>query len=190
MIERGDKRTPINSPSHAGDSHDLCFPVCPISAKYDAASALPWIESKGGRILANAVAYRVETDAKQNIQAVHFFNPTKESQRVVGRLFVIACNAIETPKLLLMSTDERNPKGVANHSDQVGRNLMDQPKISAQMVLAEPMWTGVGPVQGSHIWTNDNKSYYGLKATAIHRVSSAKWQHIFLCRGFTAFSRT
>ncbi|MBZ5762351.1 MULTISPECIES: GMC family oxidoreductase [Rhizobium] len=150
-----------------------CFPVCPISAKYDAASALPRIEAKGGRILANAVVYRVETDAKQNIQAVHFFNPNKESQRVVGRLFVIACNAIETPKLLLMSKDERNPNGVANHSDQVGRNLMDQPKISAQMVLAEPMWTGVGPVQGSSIMMTGQGDFRSQHAGAMLRCENA-----------------
>jgi choline dehydrogenase-like flavoprotein len=128
-----------------------CIPVCPIAAKYDAATALPKIEAKGGRILANAVAYRVETGQRNAIDAVHYVDSDKQSHRVTGRMFVLACNGIETPKLLLLSKDERNPKGVANSSDQVGRNMMDQPKLVAELTLAEPMWTGVGPVQGSSI---------------------------------------
>jgi choline dehydrogenase-like flavoprotein len=38
-----------------------------------------------------------------------------------GRIVVLAAHAIETPKLLLMSRDERTPKGVANSTDTVGR---------------------------------------------------------------------
>ena len=37
---------------------------------------------------------------------------------------VLAANGIGTPRLLLMSADERHPTGLANRSDQVGRNLM------------------------------------------------------------------
>jgi len=150
-----------------------CFPVCPIAAKYDAATALPRIEAKGGRILVNAVVYRVETDAKQAVQAVHYFDPDKASHRVIGKAFVIACNAIETPKILLLSKDERNPNGVANSSDQVGRNLMDQPKITAQMTLAEPMWTGVGPVQGSSILQTGQGDFRSRYAGAMLRCENA-----------------
>jgi choline dehydrogenase-like flavoprotein len=128
-----------------------CFPVCPIGAKYDAATVLPRIVAKGGVILPNAVVYRVETGEKNIVQAVHFFDPEKTSHRVTGRAFVIACNGIETPKLLLLSRDDRNKNGVANSSDQVGRNMMDQAKIVTISTFAEPLWTGVGPVQGSSI---------------------------------------
>ena len=72
---------------------------------------MPKIEAKGGKILANAVVYRVETGEKNSIEAVHYFDPDKRSHRVTARLFVIACNGIETPKLLLLSKDERNPNG-------------------------------------------------------------------------------
>jgi fructose 5-dehydrogenase large subunit len=127
------------------------FPVCPIAAKYDAATALPKIETKGGKILANAVVYRIETGEKNSVEAVHYFDPDKRSHRVTAKIFVIACNGIETPKLLLLSNDERNPNGAANSSDQVGRNMMDQPKLTAELELKEPLWTGVGPVQSSSI---------------------------------------
>jgi fructose 5-dehydrogenase large subunit len=150
-----------------------CFPVCPIAAKYDAASSLPRIESKGGRILVNAVVYRVETGDKNAVQAVHYFDPDKRSHKVTGKAFVIACNGIETPKVLLMSKDERNPNGVANSSDQVGRNMMDQPKLTAEVELSEPLWTGVGPVQSSSILSTTQGEFRGRYAGALFRMENA-----------------
>jgi choline dehydrogenase-like flavoprotein len=149
-----------------------CIPVCPIAAKYDAATALPKIEAKGGRILTNAVAYRIETGRKNVIDAVHYFDSDKRSHRVTGKLFVLACNGIETPKLLLLSTDERNPNGVANSSDQVGRNMMDQPKLVAELTLAEPMWTGVGPVQGSSIMQTSQGDFRSRHGGALFRFNN------------------
>jgi fructose 5-dehydrogenase large subunit len=149
-----------------------CIPVCPIAAKYDAATALPKIEAKGGRILANAVAYRVETGPKNAIEAVHYFDSDKRSHRVIAKIFVLACNGIETPKLLLLSKDERNPTGVANSSDQVGRNMMDQPKLVAELMLAEPMWTGVGPVQGSSIMQTSQGEFRGKHGGALFRFNN------------------
>jgi choline dehydrogenase-like flavoprotein len=149
-----------------------CFPVCPIAAKYDAATALPRIEAKGGKILANAVAYRIETGEKNSVEAVHFFDPDKRSHRVTARIFVIACNGIETPKLLLLSKDDRNPNGVANSSDQVGRNMMDQPKLTAELELKEPLWTGVGPVQSSSILNTTQGEFRGRHAGAMFRMEN------------------
>jgi choline dehydrogenase-like flavoprotein len=149
-----------------------CFPVCPIAAKYDAATALPKIEAKGGKILANAVVYRIETGEKNSIEAVHFFDPGKRSHRVTAKIFVIACNGIETPKLLLLSKDERNPNGVANSSDQVGRNMMDQPKLTAELELGEPLWTGVGPVQSSSILNTTQGEFRSRYAGAMFRMEN------------------
>ena len=67
-------------------------------------------------------------------QFLKYKNDTKardelpEKGSVKARIFVIAGNAIETPRLLLMSRNGgRTAKGVANSSDMVGRNLMDHP---------------------------------------------------------------
>jgi choline dehydrogenase-like flavoprotein len=150
-----------------------CFPVCPIGAKYDAATTLPKIETKGGVILANSVVYRIETGPKNMVQAVHYLGPDKISQRVTGKVFIIACNGIETPKILLLSKNQQNPNGVANSSDQVGRNMMDQPKIVAKMTMAEPMWTGVGPVQSSSIMDTSQGDFRNLHSGALIRMENA-----------------
>jgi choline dehydrogenase-like flavoprotein len=150
-----------------------CFPVCPIGAKYDAATTLSKIESMGGVITPNAVVYRVETGSKNAVQAVHFFDQEKVSHRVTGKLFVIACNGIETPKILLLSKDQQNPNGVANSSDQVGRNMMDQPKIIARITMAEPLWTGVGPVQSSSIMDTSQGAFRSEHSGALIRMENA-----------------
>ena len=52
---------------------------------------------------------------------------------------MIAGNAIETPRLLLMSRNGgRTPNGVANSSDMVGRNLMDHPYLVAWGMSPKP----------------------------------------------------
>ena len=41
------------------------------------------------------------------------------------RALVLACGAVQTPRLLLASTDAHAPQGLANESGQVGRNFME-----------------------------------------------------------------
>ena len=43
-----------------------------------------------------------------------------------GNIIVLSCGAINSAALLLRSANERHPKGLANSSDLVGRNLMKQ----------------------------------------------------------------
>jgi choline dehydrogenase-like flavoprotein len=152
--------------------NNSCIPVCPIGAKYDAASSLTRIEGKGGKIIENAVVHRVVTGPNDLVEAVHYLDPSRQSHRVTGSLFVVACNAIESPKILLMSKNDRNPRGVANSSDQVGRNMMDQPKLVADLELAEPAWTGVGPIQGSSIIETSQGTFRDKHAGAQFRFNN------------------
>ena len=72
-------------------------------------------------------------------------------ERVAGKLFVLAAHAIESPKLLLMSRGERHPHGLANSSDQVGRNLMDHPTQLSWALAPRPVWPYRGPLETSGI---------------------------------------
>ena len=44
--------------------------------------------------------------------------------KVTGAKFVLAAGAVNSAALLLASADDKNPRGLANSSDQVGRNFM------------------------------------------------------------------
>ncbi|HEY9661017.1 MAG TPA: GMC family oxidoreductase, partial [Allocoleopsis sp.] len=47
-----------------------------------------------------------------------------DAQFFTGDIVVVACGAINSAALLLRSANDRHPNGLANASDQVGRNLM------------------------------------------------------------------
>ena len=153
-------------------ANNNCVPVCPVGAKYDAATALARLEAKGATITANAVVYKVDTAAGNRVEAVTYFDEHKQSHRVTGKLFVLACNGIETAKLLLMSANARNPNGLANSSDQVGRNMMDHPQLTMTLTLAEPFWAGVGPVVNSGIMETSQGAFRSEHAGAYFRFNN------------------
>ncbi|MBV9386385.1 MAG: GMC family oxidoreductase [Chroococcidiopsidaceae cyanobacterium CP_BM_ER_R8_30] len=50
----------------------------------------------------------------------------EQSYLFLGDIVVLACGSVNSAALLLRSANEKHPKGIANGSDQVGRNLMKQ----------------------------------------------------------------
>jgi choline dehydrogenase-like flavoprotein len=50
---------------------------------------------------------------------------TKEAMEYEGKIVFLCASALESARLLLNSKSERFPNGLANDSDQVGRNVMD-----------------------------------------------------------------
>jgi len=71
--------------------------------------------------------------------------------RAAAKVFVLAAHAIETPRLLLNSTSEATPHGVANTSDQVGRNLMDHPTLLSWALAKDAVYPYRGPLSTSGI---------------------------------------
>jgi choline dehydrogenase-like flavoprotein len=120
----------------------MCVPMCPIGAKYDASVHVAKAEAAGARLLENAVAHRIELAPDGQVSGVRFLRPDGSEGLATGRRFVIAAHAVETPKLLLMS-------GVANGSDQVGRNLMGHIQVGYVGLAAEPVYPYRGPVETS-----------------------------------------
>ncbi len=128
-----------------------CVPICPIGAKYDATVHARKAEAAGAEILEQAVVYQVEVDGAGTVSGVRFKQPDGSEHRATGRIFVLAAHAIETPKLLLMSRTDALPNGVANSSDQVGRNLMDHP-VQLSWALAEtPLYPYRSPLENAGI---------------------------------------
>ena len=117
----------------------FCIPMCPIGAKYDATVHVGFAQKAGAELRENAVVYQLDVDAGGRITQLHYRSPDKKDASLTARVFVIAAHAIETPKLLLMSRTDKLPNGLANSSDQVGRNLMDHPSQLSYALAAEPM---------------------------------------------------
>ncbi len=126
--------------------NNSCIPICPIAAKYDGAVHVARAEKAGARLLAQHVVDRIEIGADGRVRAVRFKRPDGTAGRLTARVFVLAAHAMEIPKLLLMSRGPRAPNGVANSSDQVGRNLMDHPVQLSYALAGEPVWPYRGPL--------------------------------------------
>ncbi len=128
-----------------------CVPICPIAAKYDATVHAAKAEAAGAQILDQAIASRVEVDTAGMVSAIHFKRPDGSDHVARGQRYVIAGNAIETPKLLLISRTDALPNGVANRSDQVGRNLMDHPVQLSWALANEPLYPYRSPLENAGI---------------------------------------
>jgi len=107
-----------------------CIPICPIQAKWDPTVTLGKALDTGNVTVSyQSVAYNVAVEGP-NATRIDYYqwsrdangNLTKVSKSVTGKVYVLACHAIENAKLLLLSN---NKQGIANKSGQVGCNLMD-----------------------------------------------------------------
>ena len=76
-------------------------------------------------IRTETMAREIELDARGRARAVVCIDAEGRERRVSGRAIVVAGNAIETPRLLLISRSSRFPDGLANSSGLVGRNFME-----------------------------------------------------------------
>ncbi len=76
------------------------------------------------KIIANAKVVKLESDQQGNVISVDYFDENNNKKSVSAKTYVVACQAIETSRLLLSSTGVKHPKGLGNNHDQVGKNLL------------------------------------------------------------------
>jgi choline dehydrogenase-like flavoprotein len=128
-----------------------CIPICPVQAKYDATVHLSLAEKSGAALHAQTTAMMVEVGSNGRATAIRFKRWDGSEGVASGKAFVLAAHAIEIPRLLLNSRTEALPNGVANSSDQVGRNLMDHPAQLSWALASAPVWPYRGPLSTSGI---------------------------------------
>ena len=131
-----------------------CVPICPIGAKYDASVHVKRAVKKGAQLREKCVVTLLEVDADTTVHRVHYKPWGGKPATVSGRIVVVAANAIESAKLLLLSARERAPQGVANSSSkQVGCNLMDHLQKAVLATSRENVFPFRGPPSTSGIET-------------------------------------
>jgi choline dehydrogenase-like flavoprotein len=130
-----------------------CIPICPIGAKYDASVHLKKALNSGATLRPQCVVTKLHVDPDDFVRRVTYRPWNGPEHTVSGQFVIVAANSIETPKLLLLSADERVPNGVANSSDQVGRNLMDHLQKSVFAKMRDPVFPFRGPPSTAGIET-------------------------------------
>lgn len=101
------------------------FP-CKLGAKSDAETCGidPAIATGHARLLTGVLVRRIVTD-RTGRRVDHALGENRNGPvKVTGAQFVLAAGAINSAALLLASADDKHPRGLANSSDQVGRNFM------------------------------------------------------------------
>jgi choline dehydrogenase-like flavoprotein len=152
-----------------------CIPICPIQAKYDAMVHVRQAENAGAELIDRAVASHVEIGADRRVAAVRFKRSDGVEERAVGKVFVLAAHGIETAKLLLQSRTETTPGGVANSSDQIGRNLMDHPTQLSWALAGEPLWPYRGPLSTAGVESPRAGSWRRERPAFRIQISNTGW---------------
>ena len=98
--------------------------LCHQSCKNDAArnGVLPAVTEHGAHLLADCRVVRLEADRTQVRQVI--CEHRSDTLALKAKVVVLAAGALATPVLLLNSRSGDWPRGLANGSDWVGRNLM------------------------------------------------------------------
>ncbi|WP_343316117.1 GMC family oxidoreductase [Brucella sp. BE17] len=92
------------------------------------------LEHPNVSIITGANVQRLETDEHGNRVTCVVFVKDGVEQRISAEICAVAAGAVQTAALLLRSANAAHPAGLANNSDQLGRNFMNH-NTSAMLVL-------------------------------------------------------
>jgi choline dehydrogenase-like flavoprotein len=109
--------------------------VCVVHGKSDAEvlGVRPALEHSNVTLLTNTKAVTLATNPAGTAVTEVVAERDGATERFAGDIVVVACGAANTAALLLSSANDKHPNGLANGSDQVGRNYMFH---ASQAVLA------------------------------------------------------
>jgi len=99
---------------------------CFVHAKADAEiiAVRPLLKAPNVTLLTHAEAVKLETDPSGRTVTGVLVERDGNREVYEGDVVVVAAGASNSAKLLLASANDRHPNGLANGSDQVGRNYM------------------------------------------------------------------
>ena len=140
------------------------FP-CPSDAKNGTQNTMVARALATGRchLVTGAMVLRVETGEAGKVSGVTFTDVTGAEHTVHAKSVILAGGAIETARLLLNSPSAREPNGLGNNHDQVGRNLQGHVYAVAYGLFDAPVHGSRGPGVGiaTTAWNHGNPGIVG-----------------------------
>lgn len=100
--------------------------ACNSNAKGSSRAALinQALETENVELLSLSKVFHLETNGKGRIIKAHYHSADGIDRFIEADIFVVAAQAIETSRLLLLSKNKEFPNGLANNNGQVGKNLI------------------------------------------------------------------
>ncbi len=131
-----------------------CTPGCAQGAKASTdITYWPAAIRAGVELRTHCRVKRIVTGDDGMATGVEYFDKDGTLHFQAAHVVVVACNGIGTPRLLLNSASEQHPNGLANSSDQVGRNLMFHPYIQVFGYMDEEVDGNRGPPL--NLWSHE-----------------------------------
>ncbi|HUK97945.1 MAG TPA: GMC family oxidoreductase [Gaiellaceae bacterium] len=114
------------------------FP-CVLHAKSDAEviAVRPALEHPNVTLLTNAKVVKLETDGAGTSVSKVIVEHNGSNEEFAANVVVVSCGAANSARLLLESAGDKHPNGLANGSDQVGRNFMFHDSVAVLALSRE-----------------------------------------------------
>jgi choline dehydrogenase-like flavoprotein len=115
------------------------FP-CLVQAKSDAEvlGVRPALKYRNVTLLIDAQAVKLDTNDSGTAVTEVVVDREGHRETYSGGIVVVSCGAANSAKLLLRSANNKHPNGLANGSDQVGRNYMFHNSCAVLAISHEP----------------------------------------------------
>ncbi len=115
------------------------FP-CLVHAKADAdvLGVRPALQHSNVTLLTGALVVKLNTNAAGTAVTEVVVEREGRQETYQGSIVVVSGGASNSAKLLLQSANDRHPHGLANGSDQVGRNYMFHNSVAVLAISKEP----------------------------------------------------
>lgn len=84
-------------------------------------------KSENVQLVTQATATKIHLDADGKVSALSVKSVDGTSKSVTADRYVIACGAMESSRLLMLSSDGQSPGGIGDHSGHLGRYFMEHP---------------------------------------------------------------
>ena len=119
----------------------FCFQGCMVGAKWSTLYVeIPKAEATGNLDLRpECQALMIRHDARGKVTGVLYADKAGTQHVQKARVVCVACNSIESPRLLLNSASSKFPNGLANSSGQVGKNYMRHMTGSVYAIFDKPV---------------------------------------------------
>jgi choline dehydrogenase-like flavoprotein len=146
-------REPLAIPTKDWDGRPACINAgtCRLGCKIEAKSSIdvtyiPKAEkTKRVQIRSECMAREITVGPDGKARSVIYFDTDGKEKEIAARVIVVAGNAVETARLLMLSKSGIFPDGLANSSGLVGKRFMEHLSVFAYGIFPERLdpWRGV-----------------------------------------------
>ena len=129
-----------------GCQHCVGF-ACPVDAKNGTLNTMIARGLKTGNctLVPEAMVERILVSDGGRVTGVAYYDASGERHEVSADVVIVSGGAVETARLLLNSASRREPNGLGNGSDQVGRHLQGHYYPTAIGLFPDVVRDAVGP---------------------------------------------